>query len=529
MRYAGLIVVIVGLAPVAAAAPPNGYQCYPGKPKAGVGCACPERYTDVRDAENTATCRPVPREVIPLSTKELQLIKHDWLPLPLPAIPIPPPQPRPQPIIPTGPEVPVHVVPTDVEIDTLTREVERTTGPGGFAPRHRLATSLAIRAQSDPKGAKARSAALAGYRALVEAPGFAAYAQADDVLAEYATLLGTRDEAEARKIFLQLVQSHPSSKHVPQAYLWFADRAFDAKDLGVARGAYELVVKFPASREYLFARFKLGLIDLDEAKLADAQRQLEQAAKSTDEMLKAGALQALARVYARSGAADKAFGYFEQLDRQTTFDMAYKVAGHYVDLGKLLEGRTVYRAIATRDLEVGRWACLGSAGALRVSVLRNQRDEVTVDADALATVARSGACFDDADLLFGEIASTWHQEHVKTRGDARATIEMWRRAEAHTGNVDRRNRIQRNLAIALWDQAASARGARALDWIAAGEALQASPITELAESALDAYDNALRVVRATGTKLLPPIAKRLRDGLAKIDSDRAKQLLRAVR
>lgn len=58
------MVAVAGIATVARPArgdAPSGYQCAPGSPKKGVGCACPVGYADRRIEDNVAVCVVVPK------------------------------------------------------------------------------------------------------------------------------------------------------------------------------------------------------------------------------------------------------------------------------------------------------------------------------------------------------------------------------------------------------------------------------------------------------------------------------------
>jgi len=60
-----LLIVIAcatGCGPAAADTAPSGYQCTPGTPKRGVGCACPVGYSTRLDKDGIATCTRLPSE-----------------------------------------------------------------------------------------------------------------------------------------------------------------------------------------------------------------------------------------------------------------------------------------------------------------------------------------------------------------------------------------------------------------------------------------------------------------------------------
>jgi len=59
-RMRAALLVLIAMSLEAAAAPPTGYACAPGATNKGVGCTCPAKHREKRDAENIAVCAAAP-------------------------------------------------------------------------------------------------------------------------------------------------------------------------------------------------------------------------------------------------------------------------------------------------------------------------------------------------------------------------------------------------------------------------------------------------------------------------------------
>lgn len=516
---------------IADARPPDGYACYPGKARPGEGCACPSEHVSARDGENTAICKRVARPAVTPVKRSLALISHVWQPVALPPLASQAASIRKR-DLPLSIPAPVvaRTGPTDRELEVLQRQLAATRGPQRLAILDRLVDALEARAFAIPDDAKLRAAVLATSAQLVAEPTFAQYARADHALFRHGSLAQAFGQvADARATFQRVLKDYPRSIHVPEIYLWFGDRAFEGSDLAAARAAFtkaaELADQAGIARIATFARYKLGWVALNEARYLDARQQWEAVvAATTDAQLRRAALADLARVYPEVLPADKVFDYFERLDKPTALERVREVAEGFADRGKGAQARTVFRELVVRETEPVR-ICEASMGALRGSLQINKRDDIALDLAAFSQVAAAageGRCRHDADELLGDVGLAWHREMVKTRGDARDVIDVWRHVLAVATAADRRAAIQQNLGYALWTHAASAGGGRPVDWVATGIAL--AEVAGHADVAVDAFDNALRAARGTGQALAPMMVATIKGVLGKLGTPRANEL-----
>lgn len=533
MRVVVVVIVIVAMAGAVEANAPDAYRCYPGKPKLGEGCACPAEHATARDGENTAVCKRVARPTVTPAKQVLELLRHDWAQVALPALTtIPRVRSRLDPPLVTPSPVPQKTGPTDQEVEQLHKQLAATRGPQRLPILDRLVDAIAARAYADPTNTQRRAAVYAASTQLLAEPGFAQYARADLALARHAELEQAANRTtEAIATWGRLISDWPRSARLPDAYVALADRAFEAGDLVKARQGYaraiEIADKASNPRVSMFARYKLGWVAFNESKFLDAKQQWEAVAASNELPLRKQALRDLPRVYAQAMPPDKVVEYFERVDKPTALERIRDVAELYADFGKGAQARQLFRELVVRESDPAR-ICEASMGALRGSLQLNKRDEIGLDVAAFAQVASAadGQCKQDADELLGKLAFSWHGEMRKTRGDAREVIEIWKFALAVVTQPDRRAAMQTNLGYALWTHAASAGGARATDWVAAGLALH--EIAGLADVAVDAFDNALRAARGTGQALAPMTVSMIKGTLTKLGTPRAKELLAAL-
>ena len=81
----------------------------------------------------------------------------------------------------------------------------------------------------------------------------------DEVLFRLAALLSSaKKDDQAREYFHRLIKDYPTSKYIPDAYLAFAEHAFDGGDMDAALKFYEKVEQFPKSSVYPYAAYKKG-------------------------------------------------------------------------------------------------------------------------------------------------------------------------------------------------------------------------------------------------------------------------------
>lgn len=494
----------------------------PGKAKVGEGCSCPAEHTTKRDGENIAICKRVPRPAIAPPKAKLVLISHEFAPIALPDAGRTATRQAPGTITPSPP--PVTPGPTDADVKSLKLKLAGTQGAARLPILDQIIAALDSLAREHYGDPKRRTELLAASKQLLAEPAFAQYDKADRAMLRHAELLQRDEPAEARKLVQQLIQRYPQSTLIPDARLWLADQAFGDNDLATARAGYQTVAKLGNTKLATYAHYKLGWISFNEAKYLDARQAWEDVVATGDPSIRRQALKDLSRLFVYVGLPDKVFDYFERLDKPSVLDRAREVAQSYLDAGKWTEARGVYRELVMRESEP-QLVCMASMGALQSSMRISKRDEISADLTAFAQVASaaSGDCKQRADDLLGQVGEGWHREMVKTKGDARDVVAVWKYSFALATEPKRRDAIQRNLAFAQWAHAASAGGGRPGDWVAAGKSF--SEIASLAEVAVDAFDNAMRASRGVNQPLAPLTMTLVKGTLRTLGTPRALELL----
>src|SRR4030095_6943742 len=114
---------------------------------------------------------------------------------------------------------------------------------------------------------------LEAVKAYIGASRFPKYERMDEVLFRLASLLtSAKKDDQAREYFHRLIKDYPNSKYIPDAYLAFAEHAFESGEMDAALKFYEKVEQFPKSSVYPYAAYKKGWCYIN---LADPKAALE--------------------------------------------------------------------------------------------------------------------------------------------------------------------------------------------------------------------------------------------------------------
>jgi hypothetical protein len=389
--------------------------------------------------------------------------------------------------------------------------------------KFRLAEVLETLSLADPADGALLAKAGAAFAALVADPMFERYPKADLGLFLYVNhLQRTGKAADALKVSKLLLKQYPASKYVAEMYAHQADAQLDRGALDEAMKLYTKVLAFPRSQVMWYARYKLGLAHAQRGAMSDAFDVLAPAAVGGDRAIQELAVVEAARAYVAFGAADQAARTTDLHDVGRRFGLLRAVGAQYLERGKYKEAHLVYTELLAMPVSA-ELLCLDRADALRVA----GRLAVDVKA-ALAALDQSvpaggAGCAAEAELALFDAAYGVHTSAAASqRADAMtAAIALWDRTAA-SALPERRAAIARNRTIALWHLAdASGDAAR---WADAAEALHASG-ADLAEAALDAWENAMRA----GTAMPPALVARIRAGLDRIPVDRARVLRAGLR
>ena len=182
------------------------------------------------------------------------------------------------------------------------------------------------------------------------------------------------DGASARRVGMNLITHFPSSKHVPHAYLVFADYFFDEAQsdpskLPMAQQAYEKVIAAPPplNRFYGYAWYKLAYVhytqnDFQHA-LAAFVKVIEYGAQYPSlagaANLAAAAKKDIVPVYATAGDPKGAFAFFQRAvtDPAEALALYAAVADAYRGTGHYAEALVVYRDLLVRSGESEETRC----------------------------------------------------------------------------------------------------------------------------------------------------------------------------
>ena len=100
---------------------------------------------------------------------------------------------------------------------------------------------------------------LEAVKAYIAATSYPKYERMDEVLFRLAALLtSVKKDDQAREYFHRLIKDYPTSKYIPDAYLAFAEHAFEGGEMEAALKFYEKVEQFPKSSVYPYAAYKKG-------------------------------------------------------------------------------------------------------------------------------------------------------------------------------------------------------------------------------------------------------------------------------
>jgi TolA-binding protein len=290
--------------------------------------------------------------------------------------------------------------------------------------------------------------ALEAVKAYIAATRYPKYDRMDEVLFRLAALLtGAKKDDQARTYFHRLIKDYPTSRYIPDAYLAFAEHAFDGGEMEAALKFYEKVEQFPKSSVYPYAAYKkgwcyvnlgdyrtaletfVGVVRLTQTgKLAVERRQVDLLAKE--------AKKDVVKAYAQVGSADKARVFFAKVGGDYAPKMMELLAERYWEDGKASESTRVYKQIIADNMNSPR-LCEWQSKVLRNSLSLPNHDKalVTQELERLGLVYERAAPtkreqLDECRASFHdaarELALVWHREAQKTQD--LATFDLAERA-----------------------------------------------------------------------------------------------------
>jgi TolA-binding protein len=204
---------------------------------------------------------------------------------------------------------------------------------------------------------KAGQSLLKAVSQFTTAARYPRYERMDEVLYRLGYLLRSAGhQDQAREVFHRLLKDHPQSRHVPDAYLAFADDFFAKGDMAQALAFYVKVTQFPKSAVFGFALYKKAW---SQSNLGDHKGALATFVELLGECqagrigpaqrgpLAREARRDLVRVYARTPGADpdRALDFFRRLANDEASRMLQSLAEIYWEEGMAKSSSRVYRRV----------------------------------------------------------------------------------------------------------------------------------------------------------------------------------------
>jgi len=289
--------------------------------------------------------------------------------------------------------------------------------------------------QSDDMGKNAQKAlieAVKVYKALADNDAFKNYSNMPKALFFYGyTLQSGKYMKEARDVYDKLLKNYPQSPYVPEAHLAFADYHFENNQLADAESRYKRVLQFPKSSVYWYAMYKMGWVHLNLGRHQEALEVFYNVAMATKndkkkEILNRAAKKDIVRAYAEVGNVQKAYNYFQKVDKNFAFDMYQLLGDFFTEQGKSEKGIYVFRdlvGIAPKNKNVCLWQYNVSHLMLTAGNNNDKVEEIeklvklygVLKQNKVLPAAEAQECHDNAAAMAGELARAWHSESAKTK------------------------------------------------------------------------------------------------------------------
>ena len=272
------------------------------------------------------------------------------------------------------------------------------------------------------------------YKDLTDNEAFRNYPRMDIALFYYGyTLQGGKYLEEARAVYDKLLKNYPNSKYVPEAHLAFADYYFEANQLADAAARYKMVLKFPKSSAFWYAKYKMGWIDLNLRRFQDALEAFFEVAQATkndnkQNILHRAANKDFVRAYAEIGRVDRAYDAFKRVDPKYAFEMLAILADLYLEQGKSDKAIVTYQELmktAPTHNNVCVWQYNISHAMLSMPRAHNadKVEEIenlvrlygALKGKTTLPAAEARDCHDNAAAMSGELARAYHSESAKTK------------------------------------------------------------------------------------------------------------------
>ncbi len=314
------------------------------------------------------------------------------------------------------------------------------------------------------------------YGDLLKHPNIASYKKGDEVMFYYAYTLQQAGRPElAGEIYKQLLKQFQGSRFVPDAYLYFADRYFEDRDLDNAEAFYTKVTQFPKSSLYPYAVYKRGWVYFNQKRLDEAMKAMREAIRlsSTGDLyapMNRAAKKDFVRFYAEADApVNVAYQAFQGLDKTDySFRMYGFLGDYYMDMGKADRAIIVFRhmmSMKPKDALVCEWQYNVARATMSIGSNTDKVKELSNLVKLYTSIKgwtpamppqNFEECRENAAGVTGELAMLWHAEALKTLnfqtlGDAEALYEVYLSNFSDASNA---LTMQVNYAELLWSRAA---------------------------------------------------------------------------
>jgi TolA-binding protein len=332
----------------------------------------------------------------------------------------------------------------ELEASSFRKKIESGSGPAAAKAEkvEKAARQAAIKYYGQLKGQ------YPGWCQVV-APGAAPQGCVDETLYDLAYEHEQAGELDqARKDYLELIQTSPGSKYVPNAYLAFGELFFqeaqsDPSKWALAEQSYKEVTKYPSpeNKAFGYAHYKLGYVYWNQGDYVRAVAELKKTIENGmayptltgAEQLAVSARRDLIPLYALAGDPKRAFDFFHPLsgDASSETGRTYKwmadLGQNYLDVGRYKDGIDLYQDLLRRDR--GAKSCGYQARVTEATLALKTGDKAAAKAElerqlALEISFRREGWADDAKLacssataaLVTETAMIWHLEAVGSQG-----------------------------------------------------------------------------------------------------------------
>lgn len=253
---------------------------------------------------------------------------------------------------------------------------------------------------------------------------------------------------DARKVYLELIQSWPQSKFIPNAYLAFGELFFneaqgDPSKWALAEQSYSEVIKYPPPENKVFgyAHYKLGYVYWNKG---DFARSMTEFKKTIDygtqysqlpnaEQLAVSARRDIIPIYALAGDPRRAHDFLKPLSGDTgigtekTFKMMDDLGQNYLDTGHYVEGIALYQDLMQRDRGPKHCIYMGHVAEATLAMKSGNKDLIMGQLDKQLEVhnkyigdqhtpEQKLKCSNITADLLAETAMAWHLEAVGSGG-----------------------------------------------------------------------------------------------------------------